>query len=106
MTHPDSVIEKVKGKCQIPLWARMATLKGILLLYHINGEVILSVDDDGTVTRTLLRVRPKIFAKGGDRTGSNMPLGEIEACKSVMCEIIYGVGALLNSSSSINDRIY
>ena len=68
-------------------------------------EIVISIDGDGTVARTLLMVRPDIFAKGGDRESSNMPQSEIDACKKIGCEIIYGVGAQLDSSTEILKRI-
>ena len=102
VTHTDEVIDKIKPQGhQIPLWARMASLRGLLDHYHIEGEVRLSIDDDGTVIKTLTRIRPDILAKGGDRTPDNMPQGEIDMCEEIGCRIIYGIGSQLNSSSKI-----
>lgn len=99
VTHSDAVLERIKGKCNITLWARVAILKGILSLYSINGRVMCSLD--GTMVETLRRCKPDIFAKGGDRTPDNMPQSEIDACEEIGCEIVYGVGDKLNSSSSM-----
>lgn len=101
ITHDDEVIKKIKGCCNIALWAREAVLKGLLCLYNIQGCVVVSVDTDGTVALTLKLIKPDIFAKGGDRTSDNMPENEIKVCKEIGCEIHYGVGDLLNASSKM-----
>lgn len=102
VTHSDDVLDRIKPKGHaVPYWARIALLRGILMVYGIRGRVACSVDDDGTVTQTLLRFKPDIFAKGGDRTASNMPQSEIDACSQIGCKIVYGVGELLNSSTKI-----
>ena len=101
ITHPDKIIEKER-RCNIPLWARIITLEGILLRLGIKGEVIVSVDTDGTVAETLRMVKPDIFAKGGDRSGpNNMPQNELEVCQEIGCEIVYGIGEQLNQSSKM-----
>jgi len=101
VTHTDEVVKLVKGRCAVPFWAREAILQGLLLRYNIKGVVTRSVDTDGTVARTIQVCRPRIFAKGGDRTPDNMPQSEIDACREVDCQIVYGVGEKLNSSSLI-----
>ena len=68
---------------------------------------MIAMDTDGTVVKTLERIRPRIFAKGGDRTPENMPQSEIDICKKIGCKIVYGVGGKkIGSSSEVVDRIY
>ena len=100
-THTDDIVRKLKGRCEVPLWARMVLLKGILSLYHISGEVRLSIDEDGKSVRTLEMLHPEVFAKGGDRTPDNMPAEELEVCGRLGIKVIYGVGEPLNKSSGI-----
>lgn len=100
VTHTDEVINKLRP-CQVPLWARMFTLKAVLNYIGIEHEIILALDSDGTVAKTLQKVRPDIFAKGGDRTKTNMPQAELDICAEIGCRIIYGVGDLLNASSKL-----
>ncbi len=45
---------------------------------------------DMSVCRELERIRPHVFANGGDRTNKNIP--EIVACKAIGCKMIFGVG--------------
>ena len=103
ITHIDSIVAEtsLKGYCAVPLKARKLLLEGLLLVLKINGEVVVSIDEDGTTTETLRKLKPDILAKGGDRISTNMPENEVSACKEIGCEIVYGVGDLLNSSSSI-----
>lgn len=60
-----------------------------------------SRDQDLSIASSILSLVPDYLAKGGDRTPDNMPQVEIDACKEVGCTIIYGVGDLLNASSTM-----
>lgn len=99
ITHPDDIICKAKGECRAPLYFRVLNLHGILAVLGGKGCVVVSVDNDGTSAKTLEMIKPDIFAKGGDRTPDNMPENEIKSCGQIGCEICYGVGDKLNSSS-------
>jgi cytidyltransferase-like protein len=106
VTHSDEMIDKIKypKKHNVPLWARRAILKGIMMYYRIEGDVAVSLDEDGTVTKTLKYWKPAVFVKGGDRIATNMPKSELEMCEKIGCEIVYGVGDLLNSSTRISEN--
>ncbi len=56
-------------------------------------EVILSVDNDRTVCKTLTLISPDIFAKGGDSTPDNVP-------EQAICKVVFGVGGGKIQSSS------
>ncbi|MFC1872256.1 adenylyltransferase/cytidyltransferase family protein [Chloroflexota bacterium] len=99
ITGDDDIVAMGKGVCYIPLSYRILILEGLLLRLGIEGSVVVSIDKDGTATETIRKYKPDILAKGGDRTESNMPRNEVEACKVVGCKIVYGIGDLLNSSS-------
>ena len=98
---PDSYLE-MKGKpILLSLEARIKILKAIRWV----NDVVVAIDEDGTVAKTLKCLRPTFYAKGGDRTPDNMPQNEIEACEEIGCRIIYGIGEKLNSSSDLIRRI-
>ena len=61
----------------------------------------MSIDKDSTVAETLRMIRPQVFAKGGDRVTSRMPQKEIDVCREIGCEIVYGVGRQVDRSSRI-----
>ncbi len=61
-------------------------------------EVVLSVDSDRTICKTLEMLKPNIFAKGGDSTIDNIP--EREICDKFDISIVLGVGGDKIQSSS------
>jgi len=114
ITHNDYSVAKFtkKHECYVPLWARKSMLQGILFVYRIPGivvvaETITGVEkpQNGDCSKALSVVRPDVFAKGGDRTPSNMPQEELDVCRSIGCEVVYGVGKKKNSSSEIIGRL-
>src|SRR3989344_2479485 len=60
-------------------------------------QVILSVDKDKTICKTLELVRPHIFAKGGDSTLVNVP--ERGICDKLGIRLVLGLGDKIQSSS-------
>ena len=97
VSNDQDMIRK-KGKCNIPLASRMEIVELILKGLGFPGEVIETIDKDGTQAETLRMVRPDKFVKGGDRTPDNMPQNELDACQEIGCKIVYGVGEQLNRS--------
>ena len=100
---PTECLLKKKHYEAIPQESRLR-LAEIVKWLNPDNEVVLATDKDGTVAQTLKMLEPTIFAKGGDRTSDNMPQNEIDACKEIGCEIVYGVGDLLDSSQEILRR--
>lgn len=100
VSNDEDMIRK-KGKCNIPLQARIRIVQLILRGLEFPGEVVATFDKDGTQAETLRVIRPNIFAKGGDRTLDNMPQNEIDACREIGCKIVYGVGEQVNQSSKM-----
>ena len=60
------------------------------VLESIKGvdEVIASIDEDQTVSKTLEVLKPDIFAKGGIRT----KIPEEETCRKIGCKVVRHVG--------------
>ena len=101
VSNDEDMIRK-KGYCFMPLNERMEILRALTCI----DVVIPTIDKDGTQAQTLRYVKPNIFAKGGDRLSpSNMPQGEIDACKEIGCEIVYGIGEQIQSSSYLIKRL-
>ncbi|MEI6627234.1 MAG: adenylyltransferase/cytidyltransferase family protein [bacterium] len=74
---------------------RMAIVKALRCV----DEVFLSIDEDGSVCKTIEALKPNIFAKGGDRHVGNIP--EVAVCQKINCEIISGLGDKIQSSSTL-----
>jgi len=67
-------------------------------------EVFLSVDKDRTVVKSLAKVKPDIFANGGDRK-EIVDLPEAEVCKKLGIKMVFNVGGgKAQSSSWLIDR--
>lgn len=62
-------------------------------------EVFLSIDKDKTVCKSLEKIKPTIFANGGDRKNYEIP--ESVICKKYNIEIIDGLGEKIRSSSDL-----
>ena len=62
-------------------------------------EVFLSIDKDKTVCASLEKIKPDIFANGGDRKNYEIP--ESVICKKYYIKIIDGLGEKIRSSSDL-----
>jgi len=72
---------------------RMVILKALRCV----DEVVLSIDMDPTVCKSLEMIKPDIFAKGGDRFASEIP--EAEVCNTLGILMVDGLGNKIQSSS-------
>ena len=63
-------------------------------------EVFISIDKDGSQCESFRRIKPDIFANGGDRNKGNIP--EDVVCKELNIKMIDNVGGeKIRSSSSL-----
>ena len=62
-------------------------------------EVFLSIDKDKTVSKSLEKLKPSVFANGGDRKNYEIP--ESKICKKYGIKIIDGLGEKIRSSSDL-----
>ena len=62
-------------------------------------EVFLSIDKDKTVSKSLEKLKPSVFANGGDRKNYEIP--ESKICKLYGIKIIDGLGNKIRSSSDL-----
>lgn len=78
----------------------MLLIERIEILRSIRGvdSVMVAIDDDDTVAKTIEVLRPDIFANGGDRTEANPE--EEKSCSKIGCEMVFGVGGGKVQSSS------
>ena len=71
----------------------------IVRCLEMVDEVFLSIDKDKTVCASLQKIKPDIFANGGDRSTSEIP--ESIVCKKYNIEMIDGLGDKIRSSSDL-----
>ena len=86
----DSWLRKKKRHVFMPQEER----KEVLAAFGCVDEVVLTGHgenpEDMSVAKELMRVRPDIFANGGDRFADNVP--EVGACKKIACKMVFRVG--------------
>jgi len=60
IVNPDASVVKFSAKrfCAVPLKYRTVILKGLLHELGLKGEVVVAVDEDGTVAKTLRMLKP------------------------------------------------
>lgn len=86
----DHWLKKKKGYIFMPQGERKELLESIR---WVDGVVLTkhpSNPEDMSVNEALLRIRPDIFANGGDRTKKNIP--EVPVCEKIGCKMVFGVG--------------
>ena len=89
--------KQVKLKGSVPFMSEKDRLKIIGALRDVD-EVFLSVDNDPTVCKSLAKVRPDIFANGGDRKNlGDVP--EYDICHNLGIEMVDGLGKKIRASS-------
>ena len=62
-------------------------------------EVFLSINDDKSVCKSLEKIKPHIFANGGDRSTGEVP--ESTVCKKYNIQMTDGLGDKIRSSSDL-----
>jgi len=87
-----------KGFEFMPFKERMEIVKALRFV----DEVFPSIDEDKTVCKSLEKLKPHIFAKGGDRFSHEIP--EAEVCNRLGIKIIHGLGDKVQSSSELVKR--
>jgi cytidyltransferase-like protein len=86
----DNWLKKKKGYVFMPEHERVEIIKG----FRAVDEVIITEHPEGTidmsVCETLKKVKPHVFANGGDRVHDNIP--EVKVCREIGAEMVFSVG--------------
>jgi len=92
--NSDDWLVRKKGYRLLPWQERAAIVMAIRYVSDVVG-----VDDaDGTVVEAIRRVKPDIFANGGDRLADNTP--EVAYCEHVGIRSLFNIGGSKTASSS------
>jgi cytidyltransferase-like protein len=100
----DHWLMKKKGFVFMPQNER----KDLLKAFRAVDKVVLTRHTknprDMSVSRELMKIRPHVFANGGDRTRKNIP--ETAVCNGMKCRMVFGVGkgGKVQSSSWLLDN--
>ena len=92
--NSDRFLREKKGIVFMPYSERKEIIKSLKCV----DKVVDCVDKDQSVCKTLEKIRPDIFAKGGDRTLENIP--EKEVCQRLNIKMVFNVGGKKVQSSS------
>jgi D-beta-D-heptose 7-phosphate kinase/D-beta-D-heptose 1-phosphate adenosyltransferase len=98
IVNSDEFLIRKKGFAFMPLDERMEIIDAI------KGVDYVVPWEDGTqfVSGALAQLEPDYFTKGGDRSSPDQ-VPELDVCKRIDCQIIFGVGGTdkIQSSSSL-----
>ena len=90
---------QVALKGSVPFMSEADRLEIVGALQWVD-EVVLAIDKDKTVRRTLAKVRPHIFANGGDRKSLN-DVPEYDICQKLGITMVDGLGKKIRASSKL-----
>jgi len=94
IVNSDEWLKRKKGYAFMPFEERaeiVSALAGV-------DSVVKADDADNTVCETLIKLKPDIFANGGDRKSGNIP--EYKLCDDLNIEMVFGVGGSDKPQSS------
>ncbi len=100
----DNWLKKKKGYAFMPETERLELIKSL----SVVDDVLLTSHDalvsDRSVCTELRKLKPDVFANGGDRTFDNIP--EVPVCEEIGCKMIFGIGkgGKVQSSSWLTDK--
>lgn len=90
---------QVKLKGSVPFMSLADRMKIIGALRAVD-KVVASIDRDKTVCRSLAKVKPHIFANGGDRKSlGDVP--EYQICQEMKIKMVDGLGKKIRASSEM-----
>lgn len=95
--NTDEWLKKKKGYVFMPFEERKEILESIK---YVDRVIPYVEEEHGYVHKTLEKLKPDIFAKGGDRNATNIPKEEVEVCERLGINLVCGVGGGKIQSSS------
>ena len=87
----DNWLEKKKGFVFMPQQERKELIQSLRSVDRVVLTKHPKDASDMSVCVELERVRPHVFANGGDRTKKNIP--EVAVCNAIGCKMTFSVGA-------------
>ena len=87
----DNWLEAKRGCAFMPQEERKEILEAISCVDRVVLTKHPKNPKDMSVCEELLKIRPHIFANGGDRHKHNIP--EVATCKAICCRMVFNVGS-------------
>lgn len=88
---------QVKLKGSVPFMSQTDRLKIVAALKGVD-RVFLAIDRDSTVCKSLAKIKPDVFANGGDRKNLN-DVPEYGICQRLKIKMVDGLGKKIRASS-------
>ena len=100
----DNWLKKKKGFVFMPQKERKEIIEALGCVDRVVFTCHLKNSVDMSVCEALERIKPDIFANGGDRTRKNIP--EKSVCKSIGCKMVFNIGdgGKIQSSSWLTEK--
>jgi cytidyltransferase-like protein len=90
---------QVQLKGSVPFMPLNERIEILAALRDVD-RVVVSIDTDKTVCKTLEILRPDVFGNGGDRPDKGS-IPETEVCERLGIELVFGLGDKIQSSSTL-----
>ena len=103
----DNWLRRKKGFVFMPQHERAEIIRAL----RVVDKVVLTAhkpnDPDRSVVKSLAKIRPDVFANGGDRKPSGDPVPEVAICEKLNITMVYNVGhgGKVQSSSWLTDAV-
>jgi len=95
--NTDEWLHRKKGYVFMPMEMRMKIVRECR---YVDEVIMAETDQYGAISPTIKKVKPDIFANGGDRVEGELPESEVAACEELGVELLYGIGGGKIASSS------
>ena len=101
----DNWLRAKKGYAFMPEKERKELIEAFSFVDKVIVTNHMASDPDMSVVRELKKVKPSVFANGGDRKPAGDPVPEVAVCKALGIKMVYNVGegGKVQSSSWLGD---
>jgi len=100
----DNWLKKKKGYFFMPQKERQEIISSLSVVDQAVLTQHKANDKDGSVCKSLKKIKPDIFANGGDRKADNIP--EYKLCQNLGIKMVFNVGGdKVQSSSDLVARV-
>jgi D-beta-D-heptose 7-phosphate kinase/D-beta-D-heptose 1-phosphate adenosyltransferase len=103
IVNNDNWLRLKKGYAFMPEKERAGIIKAIRHVDEVRLTEHKANDTDMSVCKELEKLKPTIFANGGDRKPDGVPVPEVEICEKFGIKLVYNVGksGKIQSSSEL-----
>jgi D-beta-D-heptose 7-phosphate kinase/D-beta-D-heptose 1-phosphate adenosyltransferase len=106
IVNNDNWLKLKKGYAFMPEKERAGIIEAIRHVDEVRLTEHKANDTDMSVCKELEKLKPTIFANGGDRKPDGVPVPEVQICEKLGIKLVYNVGksGKIQSSSELVSR--